>query len=362
MVLSWAAVIFLSLATEGAGCDFSPLILKGWHPPAPGGIACAGVPQSWNEQLHQQQGQHTPDWYRNSPSPAGNDCVTVNPAAPWSETILLPTRPKSKMWLISWLNSAGLYFARSLESLTKMKACNLGKVSALPLVPSYCSKPLFWCISIYKPQAAFAGCFLLFPSWLDLSDLILVPRKQPHHHIPSREGGLCPVTVLLWCEGVAWVQPHPSWSKDGENLPMTPVLFCVWFLDISNPKNTVSATRKLSNITSRAASCVFSILYQHCGFSSLVQEGQMYYSPQQMPDRQTQALLRPRWVGHISPQRIISLWSTHNTERQMRMKRPLKFNSLHELHCLSSTWTVTLSIKESLSSVTHFKIYRCGDL
>lgn len=102
VALSWATLIFLSLATEDAGCDFSQLILMG--------IASAGTGRNWMNyctNCKDAKGTHPSS---NSPSPAGNDCVTVNPSIPWSETILLPTSPKEKKWLISSWNSAGFYF------------------------------------------------------------------------------------------------------------------------------------------------------------------------------------------------------------------------------------------------------------
>lgn len=55
LVLSWATLIFLSLATEDAGCDFSQLILMGITSGEE--LVAPRVPRCRNEQWHQQQGR-----------------------------------------------------------------------------------------------------------------------------------------------------------------------------------------------------------------------------------------------------------------------------------------------------------------
>lgn len=84
-----------------------------------------------------------------------------------------------------------------------------------------CARSLFWTLNseasvFIKATSCFCWVLLLFPSWLEISGLILVPRKQPHHHIWASEGGDCPVTVLLCCEGHSHI---PSDQQMGRTWP-----------------------------------------------------------------------------------------------------------------------------------------------
>lgn len=217
VVLAWTTLIFLPLATEGAGCDSSQLILLGWHLPARGGVGCAGVPQSWNEQ---QPGQHIPGChgYRNSPSPAGNDCATADPSAACSETILLPSSPKSKAWLVSWLNSAGLYFAWS--PWAKWRNAALVKWLFLDENSPWCLPNV---LSSYSDASVLINHKLLLLGAFDFSMVAWTVRPHscsqqtapPSHPIQWRWPLSCDNLAVMWrgCLGTATSQLIKRWGK-----------------------------------------------------------------------------------------------------------------------------------------------------